>query len=93
MKDLKWADPEFKTPGEIDVILGSDIYEQIVGEEKRATTKELFARNTAFGWVVSGKVSRGNPTVVQAFHVTLDDQLTKFWELEEIFSEGKPHDR
>ena len=91
VKDLKWADPEFKTPGEIDVILGSDIYEQIV-EEKRAITKKLFARNTAFGWVVSGKVSRGNPTVVQAFHVTLDDQLTKFWELEEI-PQGKPHDR
>ena len=33
---------------------------------------------------MSGKVWQGNPTAVQTFHVTLDDQLTKFWENEEI---------
>ena len=84
VKDLKWTDPDFKTPGEIDIILGGDVNERIVGDEKRAITKDLFSRNTAFGWVVSGKVTHGSSTAVQALHVTLDDQLTKFWELEEI---------
>ena len=49
VKDLKWADPDFKTPGEIDIILGGDVYERIVGDEKRLITQDLFARNTASG--------------------------------------------
>ena len=33
---------------------------------------------------MSSKVLRFNPTVEQTFHVTLDNQLTKFWELEDV---------
>ena len=85
LKGIQWADPNFMTLGDIDVILGGDVFEQIVGTEKQAITKELFARSTVFGWVVSGKVSTNNSTSFpQVHHVTLDDQLKRFWELEEL---------
>ena len=57
-KGLQWADPNFATPGEIDMILGCDVYEQVVGTEKRTLNKQLFARNTAFGWIISGVVPK-----------------------------------
>ena len=61
------------------------MFELIVGTEKQAITKEIFARNTVFGWVVSGKVSANHSTSFpQVHHVTSDDQLKRFWELEEL---------
>ena len=68
------------------MILRADVYEQIVGQEKRTITKDLFARNTLFGWVVSGRTQQQSSSSipVNSFHISLDDQLKKFWELEEL---------
>ena len=55
-KGLQWADPNFATPEEIGMILGCDVFEKVVGTEKRTLTKQLFACNTAFGWIISGVV-------------------------------------
>ena len=86
MKHITWADPNFTRPGEVDMILGADVYEQIVGQEKRTITKDLLARNTLFGWVVSGRTQQQSSSSipVNSFHISLDDQLKKFWELEEL---------
>ncbi len=37
-----------------------------------------------FGWVISGKMLECAQTQMQSFHVNLDEQLQRFWELEEI---------
>ena len=84
-KNLQWADPNFATPGEIGMILGADVFELIVGTKKKAISKELFARETVFGWVITGKsVPETSSSFCQVIHAQLDTQLQKFWEIEEI---------
>ena len=84
IKHLQWADPHFMIPSEVDIIIGSNIYERILGDERKAITRTLFARNSLFGWVISGKVPEIETSSPQVFHMSLDNQLQKFWELEEI---------
>ena len=67
------------------MILGDDVFEEIVGTEKEVITNELFSRSTFFGWVVSGKMSsKLIASFPQVHHITLDDQWKRFRELEEL---------
>ena len=87
LKDLPLADPTFAHPGEVDIIIGADIIEQVMDNHKRAISNELFARKTVFGWVLCGKVPMrliNHSNVFHVSHITLDEQLKKFWELEEV---------
>ncbi len=84
LQGLQLADPSFNSPGEVDIILGGDVFEQVLGNQKKAIGGGLFARSTVFGWVISGKMLDCCTNRIQTFHVTLDEQLQKFWELEEI---------
>ena len=88
--DLQWADPSFQTKSPIDLLIGADIIPLIM---KIGVTKNLcgslLAQETVFGWVLSGPVP--SPTIA-AFHTAvqgqtmcpLDQQLRRFWEIEEI---------
>ena len=58
---LKLSDPDFDKPKEIDIILGCDVYNDIVGCEKIKLTDKLYARDTLFGWMISGGTP-GPPT-------------------------------
>ena len=39
---------------------------------------------TLFGWMISGRTPGPPTTFFKSFHVSIDDSLRKFWELEEI---------
>ncbi|XP_046973670.1 uncharacterized protein LOC124540249 [Vanessa cardui] len=89
IKRLSLADPEYGSPAKIDMILGVEVYEEIIleGLLKHPTEKGPIAQETQFGWVLSGRVRNNvtakNPQLV-GFHIRVkeDDLLKKFWEIE-----------
>lgn len=88
LEEIPLADPGFTSPGKIDVLLGAEVYGEILtlGMIKNPQGN-LIAQNTILGWIISGKVSQEanstNDNVV-SMHVRVrdDDLLKKFWEME-----------
>ena len=92
LRNLTLADDKFATPAKVDAILGADLYAEILREGliKGALGTPL-AQSTVFGWVLTGPQgprSESDSAIVGAFHTrvfeTLDSNLQKFWELEEV---------
>ena len=91
---LDLADPSFHTPGRIDILLGADVYPQLMLKQPMVTgdVTDPAALETIFGWAIVGPVkSRGayiqpvpaHVAQVQTPEEDLSDQLAKFWEVEE----------
>ena len=92
------ADPDFAVPKKIDLILGADLYGQLLRSGvKRSATSQLVAQNTVLGWIVSGPIGAevtrraeitASTSPVQAFHCApqeeVDQVLQRFWALEEV---------
>ncbi|CAG4976903.1 unnamed protein product [Colias eurytheme] len=92
------ADPHFYTPASVDIILGADIFWDIVGSQriKLGVDKPILC-DTRLGWIVSGPMNNssyqpnpiqcnyvnGNPTS-DIFNQNVQNQLTRFWNLEEV---------
>lgn len=91
IQDLRLADPEYYVPGKIDFLLGAPIYGYLLlpGLVK-SSPEEPVAQNTEFGWILSGP-ARETPKAcsISSFHlrISLDDQLKKFFEQEEVSKE------
>ncbi|XP_029174769.1 uncharacterized protein LOC114943355 [Nylanderia fulva] len=92
---IKLADPEFHKCSDIDILIGADIFWQLlcVGRLKCSRSHPTLQK-TLFGWIVAGRVevtardARGRE--VRAFHIlvadaALQNQLAKFWQIEEDF--------
>ncbi len=91
LSGIKLADPDFGTPGSIDLLLGADLFDSIVLHGRRQGPQgSPSAFETAFGWVLSGNVGGGHSASrVVTHHATAvsgDDLLRKFWEVEELHS-------
>ncbi|XP_045541610.1 uncharacterized protein LOC123723103 [Papilio machaon] len=86
------ADPSFGTPNKIDVLLGAEVYSQILLQGLiRGPPGYPLAQNTRFGWILSGEVEeRGSQSetchnVIVSLHSAHSNEselLRKFWELE-----------
>ena len=92
---LPLADPQFNEPNEIDLLLGSAVYPDIIREgvvHFKDNVCNLVTQNTVFGWVVSGNSKGEGSKRASSFHISLhvstenstDELLKKFWEVEEI---------
>jgi len=90
LNGLTLADPHFLQPLSIDMIIGADVYHQIIREGlKKGPIDSPIAQLTAFGWIISGPISaKRTSLLVKSYHVSMDQQLydvlRKFWELEEV---------
>lgn len=86
------ADPEYFRPGHIDMLIGADIYGKLLldglipGNGRVAT-----AQNTSLGWILLGAVPDRqqsskicNVSSVLNMHLSLEADLRKFWEIEEV---------
>lgn len=91
-RNIKLADPCFHIPSEIDILIGADLFWQLlcIGQI-RATSTHPTLQKTRLGWVLAGRVGGVLcPTrSVQSFftRVTneqLNEQLLKFWQMEGI---------
>ncbi|XP_055711546.1 uncharacterized protein LOC129806797 [Phlebotomus papatasi] len=88
---LMLADPTFKTPGKIDVILGAEYAHEVnLPHILKGKEDEPIAQLTIFGWIVAGKVE-GQPQKITSLHTqcNLDETLKRFWETENVPRERK----
>ena len=94
---LQLADPEYHTPGRIDILLGAEMAPKVM--VKLLLRDGLQA--THFGWVVSGPVTRRDPQALPMtsnYHQTpilqtetqLEPLLRGFWKSEETEPEEPP---
>jgi hypothetical protein len=86
-KDLELANSSFHQLNKIDILLNCDVMFAMIKIGKNQCGN-VIAQNTTFGWVIGGRaqVSPAQPTIT-TFHniVDIDQQLQRFWELEEMF--------
>ncbi|XP_066600038.1 uncharacterized protein [Prorops nasuta] len=95
--NLPWADPSFYKPGDIDMILGVDVYATILRNGlQHLAIHNAIAQNTAFGWVFSGQIqgatSCNSACIPRAScliaHSSVKDDLVdilkRFWSVEEV---------
>ncbi|XP_063975158.1 uncharacterized protein LOC135161485 [Diachasmimorpha longicaudata] len=90
LRGLELSDPEFLTPAPVDVILGADIYGQLILPDIRtAGASSPTAQLTQLGWIVFGPTGGTELTLQANTHLAitnddLNNLLTKFWVQEEI---------
>lgn len=84
------ADPEFDIPSKVDMLLGAEIYGQVLREGiLQGQPGTPTAQNTALGWILSGQTGCEQGSVHCHFTVSSDqvddnELLRKFWEIESI---------
>lgn len=88
--NLKLADPNFNIPGPIDILLGADLFPEIILDGNiSGKDKEPSAINTVFGYILMGKTGNNKSRTLtsyfcKAHEVNLDNTLRSFWELENV---------
>ncbi|XP_076660940.1 uncharacterized protein LOC143364533, partial [Halictus rubicundus] len=93
-RNIKLADPEFDKPAEIDALIGTTLFYKLLsnGQIQLEDQSKLTLQKTLLGWIVVGEIGNLHYNVnPRACHLitSLDNQLTRFWEVEEI--PGKRH--
>ena len=92
-KTLHLADPEFNKPRSVDILLGADIFFELlcIGQIKLGKHMPTLQK-TQLGWIFAGNLNleqKLNNKLVCNFtgeisNENLNHQLTQFWEIEEI---------
>lgn len=90
LSNVKLADPTFYIPGRIDLLLGADVFGQIIDSGLMRGPGNLVAQSTHLGWILSGDVNMSSFNISQ--HITSlhiisqveedNNLLKKFWEVE-----------
>ena len=89
-KDLKMADelPTKERMVTIDLLIGNDYYDEIIGDEKMELDKGFYMVNSSLGWIFSGRVP--NPVKEEGMQLLMlmeeesIDVSHSFWTLEGI---------
>ena len=90
LADLALADPNPTSSDPIDIIIGADLYSEIILDGVRKGERgQPIAQNTILGWILSGPTSGHSPRrSISVQHcssaLSLESKLRKFWEIEEI---------
>lgn len=93
--NIRLADPNFGQPAPIDVLIGADLFWDILRGEQRPLGPKynLKLQNTLLGWLVAGPIPCHSKLPIQCNHMVLstsseddlvNEYLPKFWELEEL---------
>lgn len=92
ISNLKLADPNFYSPGAIDILLGADVFSKLILNGRIVGNEgEPDALNTIFGYVLMGKLNCNGSPVSSFFCNTtensldsLNSTLKTFWEIETV---------
>ncbi|CAK9822943.1 hypothetical protein ANTRET_LOCUS1374 [Anthophora retusa] len=87
--NIKLADPEFDKPAEIDALIGTTLFYKLLntGQIRLSASSDVILQKTLLGWIVVGEVCKPqNSSRGKSCHLitSLENQLTRFWEIEEV---------
>jgi len=91
LTELTLADDDPTGSDPIDILIGADLYSQIILDGiRKGEIGQPIAQNSHFGWVISGPTSTQvfGSRSIQVMHCALEQELQRFWEVEEL-----PHER
>ena len=84
---LELADPEYGTPGRVDVLLEADYYGEVLLHGRRCGPLGTpYAQKTFFGWVLAEPLHSKDPRPAAYTCCMLtedDDSLKKFWDIKD----------
>ncbi|XP_063898342.1 uncharacterized protein LOC135119018 [Helicoverpa armigera] len=89
LKHLVLADSDFDKPGDIDLLLGADIFHSIYNGQRLEVGPGLpVALHSVFGWVITGRLDvecspPAETSTLLASTAALDNVVKRFWEVEE----------
>ncbi|XP_059054112.1 uncharacterized protein LOC131848314 [Achroia grisella] len=93
--NIHLADPSFNEPSVIDLLIGADVFWDMLYESRIRLPSGPFLQNSKLGWLISGPVGsdypRKNNQIQCNLTQTIDSNLKRFWELEEITSRNEIH--
>jgi len=84
---LNFAYPGFDSPGSVDLLLGADVFSQIM-DGKRVVINDclLTAFSSLFGWIIIGSIEGSSVIPYQSnvvsLMVSLEDIIQQFWHVE-----------
>lgn len=89
-RNIKLADPQFHIPSEIDILIGAEIFWDLlcVGQIS-SSDRHPKLQKTKLGWILAGrKFESKAQTRVHSFHASitneqLHDQLNRFWQMDD----------
>ncbi|XP_018405503.1 PREDICTED: uncharacterized protein LOC108781885 [Cyphomyrmex costatus] len=91
--NLKFADPDFNIPADIDMLIGAEIFWKLIcaGQIKTSGNQPTLQK-TLLGWILSGPTAsiptNSNSSIISCLAVTedLNHALSRFWELDHSIS-------
>ncbi|XP_013161370.1 PREDICTED: uncharacterized protein LOC106113183, partial [Papilio xuthus] len=93
-ENIQLADPLFYQPAPIDVLIGADLFWDILGNEQRSLgPNNPKLRSSQLGWIISGPINSAvsskrihcNHAIVSSSqNENIEQLVSKFWELEEV---------
>jgi hypothetical protein len=87
-KDIKLADQQFNQPGAIDMLIGADLFYELLLHNRRTKPGHPVLQETVLGWIISGRTPAVNNsgakqhTFLLRENGRLEDSLNRFWEVE-----------
>lgn len=88
--NIHLADSRFNISQQIDILLGSDIFWQLLKSDTVTLHESgLILRDTHIGWILSGQIHQHQHTKYQSLACTsqtLDSQLENFWKVDDFQS-------
>lgn len=89
---IKLADPGFHKSDKVEVLLGAEIFWELTCVGQIKLTQGPILQKTKFGWIVSGPIrtSQTQTTFCNLNQINLEEQLQKFWQIEQEYSNKKP---
>ncbi|KAG7304901.1 hypothetical protein JYU34_010297 [Plutella xylostella] len=87
---IQLADPEFYRPSEIDMLLGAEVfYDILLPKQIKLGFDKPILQSSQLGFIVAGPLNMHNNSQKTKVHhcnftKEISEKLTKFWELEEV---------
>ena len=87
--NIQLADPDFNESRQIDILIGAELFPQILLSDKIPLNQHLpTLQDSMFGWLIFGKQETAVQQAVYTSFIKHDDQilsqLNKFWDIENI---------
>lgn len=94
LSDYDLADPSFYEPSPIDMLIGADLFWELIGNKQHSIgTSKTHLRSSKLGWLIAGRMPHSTQSLdpkptIRNFLLQedqrIDQQLAKFWDLENV---------